>query len=84
MTQRITIDPDPPEQGKAAKVCYNFKGTGLSTVTLELTWDPDTLPGEDITLTPANNCKNVQVPATAVGGFITGPQTDDLGFVVDG
>ncbi|MCK5940913.1 MAG: hypothetical protein KAI24_02995 [Planctomycetes bacterium] len=39
-TQRITLDPDPPVRGSSLEVCYDFDGSGQTTTTLRVTFDP--------------------------------------------
>ena len=83
MTQRITISPDPPVPGDEFTICYDFAGTGLSSVTLTVDYYPDGIPNAEVTLTPQENCKKVTAPTGVTSGFIIDPTgwSDTLGFV---
>ena len=62
-TQRITLDPEPPAQGKDVEICYDFAGSGLASTTLSVSFDggePD-----DLAVTPEDPCVVVGVPDNA-------------------
>lgn len=66
MTDRISATPDPVGHGKTVRICYNFDGA-TSPVTLKLDYDPSSVPDESITLSSDTPCKDVTVPAAAMG-----------------
>lgn len=67
--QRISVTPMPPQAGAVCKVCYDFSGTGLTSVKLVIAFVPS--GSTTVTLTPASPCADVSVPANATGMEIT-------------
>lgn len=68
MTQRISINPNPPRAGQQATVSYNFTGTTLAEVRLEITYSTTTPPDPEpaiITLKPQSNSKTITLPDDA-------------------
>ena len=82
--ERITIDPDPAQAGQDAKICYDFSGLSLTSVTIKIEWKPDTIQDQEIILTPEAPCVVVKVPVGASGGFLIDQSgnSDTLGFLV--
>lgn len=86
MTQRITIDPDPPQAGGSVTICYDFDGLAETVAVADLTVDfrPDDIGG-DVSIAPTKEdpCVVVQIPASADGGFVVdnGGHSDTLGFL---
>jgi hypothetical protein len=75
--QRISLDPDPPVQGKPVKICYNFAGSGISGTTLRVSFDDGT--GTDHEVSAASPCVTVTVPASATSITVedlVGPSPD--------
>lgn len=68
MTQRFSADPDPVQAGGKTKVCYDFSSGGGTTspVTVVLDYDSPT-PDKQITLSAAQPCQDVDIPAGATG-----------------
>ena len=64
MTQRISLNPEPPIQGQGVEVCYDFRGTDLSQTTLRVIFDPGGA-STDHDVTPASPCVTVSVPGNA-------------------
>ena len=62
--QRITFNPDPPVQGRTLEVCYDFDGSGLTSTTLRVTFDPGGQTS-DHDLTAQDDCAKITVPANA-------------------
>jgi hypothetical protein len=61
MTQRITLDPEPPIRGQSVTICYEFDGSGLTEVVLAITFSP---PPVTVfrTVTTTDPCADVDVP----------------------
>jgi len=70
----ITVNPDPPVCGQALSICYDPHGSGMSSIKLDITWDP---PGEPTSVTINLNaeppCTTITVPTTAKSVEITDP-----------
>lgn len=62
-TQRITLDPQPPVQGKPLTICYDFAESGLSSTTLTVTFDVGTPASYEVSA--QNPCVTIDVPANA-------------------
>jgi hypothetical protein len=82
--ERITIDPDPAKAGKNAKICYDFSGLSLTSVTVKIDYKPDSIPDSEVELTPEAHCATVKIPPGATGGFLIDQSgnSDTLGFLV--
>ncbi|MCR9244659.1 MAG: hypothetical protein NXI31_06475 [bacterium] len=63
MTQLISLDPYPPVQGQAVKICYTFEG-GVTSVSITVSFSPSG-PTSTHTLTPSDNCVTIGVPNDA-------------------
>lgn len=86
MTQRISLDPDPPVQGQPVEICYDFSGLELNSTRLKVTFKPQTEAPTEHTVTPGDNCVTVQVPAGAESILVEdldGP-SPDKGAIVEG
>lgn len=83
-TIRYSISPDPPVAGKTAKLCYDFKGSGITSAPTTIKWVPTTIPATVLTLTTAEHCREINIPAGATDGFATDDTgtSGDLGFLV--
>ena len=62
--QRITLDPQPPVRGQSVTITYDFDGSGITSTTLRVTFDPGGVTS-DHDLTAQNNSVTIAVPANA-------------------
>lgn len=87
MVQRFTITPDPPSKGQQAIVCYAFSGLDPmpDSVVIAIDYSPDSIPGEQITVTPSEPCKTINIPANATSGILTdlSGESEEFGFGVN-
>lgn len=66
MTDFFSTDPTKGVPGQALKVCFDFGAAGITgPIEIKLDWGPSAVPDETATLTAANPCKTVTVPANA-------------------
>lgn len=75
--QRITLDPDPPVQGRQVTICYNFAGSGVTSTTLRVTFDDGS--STDYEVTTDSPCITIGVPGTATSILVEdldGPSPD--------
>jgi hypothetical protein len=63
MAERISFNPDPPEQGMALTICYDFSQLGISSTTLRVAFTPG--GASDHPVSKTDPCVEVQVPANA-------------------
>jgi hypothetical protein len=68
MRPKITFDPDPPQKGKALKICY----TGTLPRTLDIDWDPAGTPTSATCPSPGG-CVTITVPANASSVIVHDP-----------
>ena len=76
--QLISFNPDPPEQGMALTICYDFSHVGIASTTLRVTFLPDGGSSEQ-PVSATDPCVTVQVPATAEAILVQ----DESGFSKD-
>lgn len=78
---RISGEPDTPEQGEGLTICYDFDGMDHGEVIhLSFDWTPESEPSEVIVSNEHNNnCKTITVPegATSVVVSDTSGESND-------
>lgn len=84
--QRISIDPDPPQAGKALRICYDFFGSGLTSTTLKIHYVPTSYGTDTVTVSesPAgSSCKEILCPAASSLTIVDGSGvSQDLASVI--
>ncbi|MEO0478399.1 MAG: hypothetical protein AAF196_02865 [Planctomycetota bacterium] len=74
-TPSISVTPSPATAGGTIEVCYDFTGSTVDTVQLQVEFD--LLGGgteqKTISLSKTDNCETVDVPSNATSGTV-----DDL------
>lgn len=82
VTQRITATPEHPKPGEKLTICYEFPPGDSGSITLTLTWKPDTIPAGSESVKPGDSCVTVTVPNGATEVVISGSGSDDLRVVM--
>lgn len=80
-TQRITLDPDPPEAGQPVKICYDFDGLDPARTVLKVTFGPDATPGGEHEVDEDEPCVTIDVPQHATSITVEdleGPSPDKV------
>jgi len=71
-SELISLNPDPPEQGMALTICYDFAGLPIGSTTLRVTFTPGGTTS-DQPVTSKNPCVTVNVPAGAEAILVEDP-----------
>jgi hypothetical protein len=62
--QRISLQPDPPTQGRKVTICYEFSGSGISSTTLRVTFTGAS-GSTNYEVSASSPCVTIDVPDTA-------------------
>lgn len=61
MTQRMTVTPDPLQEGEQGTVCYDFEGLSISETDIRITWSPSR-SSEIVGVSVSDPCATFTVP----------------------